>query len=292
MRLTSILAASLLAIPATAQNPQIQLELGVGSHNTAGGKNTPTAVTPAVSLHGEPCASACGALNDMGGTQRSGTLPNEYCYAYQPSTAQTMVGFSLWTNSTTQNLIEVMDCNVYREAAAGTPAATAVATGKMGVQGGAAGWYHVILDMPVAIAANETIWISQLDTTRILPSAKTAGTAPPARTFWRRGTPPGAWSPTGLINFPVYRILCDGATLATSDDLKINATGNVTLVDGPVGFPAGLLLGATNPALPFGCGTILAQPSVVLNGQIGTNGTLAIPLAVPNDPCCIVPLRQ
>ena len=189
MRLTLAIAAA-LAAPIFAQTPaQIRAELGAGVQAPTTGQNNPTAVPAVTSLFGEPCATPCGALNDTGGTQRTGTLPNEYGYAFQPSSAVTVVGISFQTSNTTLAPVETMSCAVYREdsTTAGQPAAASIATGTMGVRSGY-GWYHAVFDMPVSVAANETIWISQLDTNNILASAKTAR----AGARRRRPAPSGA----------------------------------------------------------------------------------------------------
>jgi hypothetical protein len=171
---------------------------------------------------GGGCSTNCGSHNPSGGTLLTQVLVNEYCFGVDPSTSsRTVCGFQLYTQ-VVSGAAKTMTCAIYRQASATTPLATPAATGIMTV-GTAAGFYTVRFTSPVIVPAGQRIWISQYDSNLVRACSLSAGASPALATYWRR--PPGggtAWSPTGIIRFPSWKLLCTSGGGGSSVPLLTN----------------------------------------------------------------------
>ena len=273
--LVSIPCLSVLALAQVAQEGW--------NERGAGGQGAPSLVTASYTLFGDNCGRSCAALNDTRGAGRTGTLPNEYAFGHRFTAASVVVGFQLYTKTNT--LPEAsMTCSLYRESTTvpGTPDNTPVATGTLTALN-TLDFYGVLLNQPVMVNANETIWIAQSDSTNILAAGVTAGTSPAVPTYWRRATT--NWATTGSVLFPAWRILC-GNDLAFfhSAPPRLGGSTNLTIQGGPATSPVVLLFGISGPNLPTPfCTRLYSSLEVTLPFVTDPNGRASFMLNIPNN---------
>lgn len=165
--------------------------------------------------------STCITQNDNMPMLVGNPLPNEYAHAVLNSTGNTItvIGFSLYTsaNPTATTIPATVQTGIYRDSSGAgatshtTPDLVAVGNGTITVDANP-GWYRTTIYPAIIVAPGEAFWIAA-DTNDALPPDNSAGAPGPALSHWRR--PPfggGSWSPTGLVNNPVFRIHCMGDT--------------------------------------------------------------------------------
>lgn len=231
-----------------------------------------------------------------GNTQTS--LPNEYVHYVAPQpNAVTVIGFALYTGSVSGSPATVQ-AGVYVDAG-GVPAANATVNGTLRSDG-PIDWYHAFLDEPVTIPANTPSWVSA-DANAIYPPAATSGTSPAVASHWRR--PPfggGAWSPTGIVSFPAFRIHCAGnvnlPVLSSAGVPTIGQNFTVDLGNATPGTTAWLAIGFSDTVslglpLPLDlskigatCCPVYTSCGHAISARVGAAGTTSVSVGVPNDP--------
>jgi hypothetical protein len=186
----------------------------------AQGRRLPTPITRCQgmgdwSAYGSGCSGSgtgpanCASLNGNGGPLRTGTFLNEYAFGHQAATAGTLIGFELYTRSTTGSP-EVVEVRVYRESSpgSGTPSQTPAGTGSITADTTLA-FYTATLNAPVGFAAGERLWIAQRESTRIVHSALSSGQTQTLATYYRRTTGGTTWLQSA-VTIPAWRWVCQG----------------------------------------------------------------------------------
>lgn len=281
--LCSLLAAA-IATPATAQFAQY----GAGCN---GGTT-----------------STCIAQNQTATFMPYGSLTNEYAHAViNPVTngTVTVIGFRVQTNSVLGTPITV-GTGIYRDSSGAgalahtTPALLPEGRGTIDVAG-PTGWYTTYVYPAMIVAPGEAFWIA-CDTNGINPPDARLGGAssPPAPSYWRRPAFGGtAWAVTGIVQDPIYEILCHGSTevpvLSASAPPAIGTTMNLDISHADPLSPAAFLswgLNNTNwnglplplDLTPFG----IAGCTLYINATSSTlvllsGGAGAAPFVIPNQ---------
>ena len=200
--------------------------------------------------------STCITQNDNMPMLVGTTLPNEYAHAVVNTTgaAVTVLGFSIYTNSTTGAPATVQTAAYRDSSGAGatvhtTPDVLSIADGTVTADVNP-GWYRTTLYPAVIVAPGEAFWISA-DTNDILPPDNSAGTGGPAASHWRRPPFGGtAWAPTGIVNNPTFRIHCMGDTevplLSSAATPQLGSAFQVDLSTGASAVGAFFVLGFDN----------------------------------------------
>jgi hypothetical protein len=221
---------------------------------------------------------------------------NEYAYTVSTQAAITVTGFKLFT-AATGTVPATVSAHIYRATSAGTPEAQPVAAGQLAV-GVSPGFYSVILNTPVAIAANTTFFIAS-DTSTVLVSTLTSGTA--GSGFWRRPPRGGSWAASTVVQFPAYEVLCQGGAkpgatpiLSSSGVPSLGANFSLRLTLAAPNSPALLMVGGSRNvwgAIPLpmdlrslgapGCG-LLVSPDLMLQAQTDGSGAVELQFTVPN----------
>jgi hypothetical protein len=233
--------------------------------------------------HGDDCGAPCLAQNDNRGAGRTGTLPNEYAFGAKFTQAQTIVAFQLYTTTNTLPTASLTG-NLFRESTAtpGQPDVNPVASGTLTAIK-QLDFYTVFLNAPVQVAANETIWIGQSESTNILASGLTSGATPPVKSFYRRTGV--LWTASTSVAYPAWRILCSTDVACSSPNPpKLGTTTSLDLQGAPPSAPSVLFLGATNPGLALGfCTKLLSSGELALSATTSATGTASMPLAIPSS---------
>jgi hypothetical protein len=154
------------------------------------------------------------AQNFASGNLETVRYPDELAFGVRSNDGQILFNVDFHARSTT-GLVESTICALYLDSGAGTPSPTPAARGRLTV-GPQAGIYTVYLVPPVPVVRDQTFWISQYDTSRILPSAVDSGTAPSVPTYRRNpaGSANAPWNATSAPRFPAWRLsTCDGRGL-------------------------------------------------------------------------------
>ena len=247
--------------------------------------------------------SSCYTINGNGGTLAANlSRTNEYAYPVQFTTAQSVTGFQMFTRAFSGTASAQI--RAYRGTASG-PTGSPVSTGTMNA-GSSAQFQSATLGTPVAVAANEVIWITQANSNAVSVPQLTAGSASPTLIRWRRAGTTGAWSTTGLVTRPSYKVLCAGGgqggaipALSAMGLPEIGRSFSVDLVGAAPSASAVLFLGASRTTwagttLPLnlaplgapGC-MLLASGEASLSVQVGSNGRGSITIPVPNNPSLV-----
>ncbi|MBL8900449.1 MAG: PepSY domain-containing protein [Planctomycetes bacterium] len=242
----------------------------------------------------------CASLNGNGGTFGSTTFANEYAYGHQAASAGVLVGFDLYTRSTTGNN-ETVEVRVYPAATPGgtTPSTTALATGTITV-GTALAFYPATLGTPINFAAGDRLWIAQRESTRILRSAlSSGGTVQTLPTYFRLTATGTTWAASS-VNQPAWRWNCQagpGAQPALSTSVEPLIGQNFTLQLNQARASSGVFLaiGGSDQfwgplPLPFdlqplGASNCFVNASldILVPGASNSSGSASWPIAIPND---------
>lgn len=241
------------------------------------------------------------ALNGMGGALKIQTLPNEYAFPVKAPFDMTVVGFELFTRAASAAFN--MGVGLYLEdpAKPGAPSFTPGTTGTMPVST-TLGFHSASLAAPVAVKKDQLFFISQMESTNVYPADLIAGDVPPGSIYWKRSTST-AWSTTGILKFPAYRIVIQGSggtpMLGSAAVPTIGKPFSVDLSGARAGSPALLLLGLSKTGFlglalpfdltPFGATACRLLVSMDLAPVASTtaSGTAALPLPLPNDPALL-----
>jgi hypothetical protein len=190
----------------------------------------------------------CVSLNASGGTLSGHSSQNEYAYRVQAPDAITVTGFRLFTNATAAAPTTVA-AGLYLATTTGTPEPTPVATGTMTVDV-QPGFYDVVLNTPTSFQAGEQFYIAS-DTGTIFTSTINGGT--PGSGYWRRPPTNPNWSPSSVVQFPAYELVCSGGgqpgavpALSSNGTPAIAGSFSLELSDAVANAPAVLMFGNSN----------------------------------------------
>ncbi len=266
---------------------------------------------------GTGTGSVCESFNTANtGPLNIQNLANEYAYGVNITADTVILGMRLWTASATSGTSTFMTCGLYLDtgAATATAATSAVTTGTMRVEGTTTpAWYEAYFSTPVAVTAGSTVWISQFDSGNVNVADVLAGTPAVVPTLWRRPAGGGGgWSVTGIVQNPIWELICLRGTelqtplLTYHETPALGSTFEVLLRHAAPGQPGVLMLGVSNttwlglplpfqsPVSPPGCNFLVSGevflpiPGVPLTSA---EGTANMPIAVPNNAALVgVPL--
>lgn len=280
-----------LAAGQTLNQDVVLQEGNLGTHGVFGAGCPGSAVQP----------GACASTNGSGGQLLGHQSNNEYCYRVDAVAAMTVTGFELYTQAA-GNSSETVAAGLFLADAQGGPEDLPVATGTMTVDT-QPGFYEVTLNTPVSVQAGESFFVAA-ETGTILTSTLTAGD--PGVAFWRRLPQFPNWSQSGIVDYPSFRVACQGGglpgavpALTTSGRPAIGAAFDVMLSDAVANSPAMFVFGNSDTvwqalSLPLSLAALGAPDcellvSVDLTAVTMTDasGAALVPVAVPNDPALL-----
>ena len=258
----------------------------VATHSTFGAGCPGSAALPAT----------CVSLNASGGTLTGHSSQNEYAYRVQAPTAITVTGFRLFTNAIA-GAPTTVPAGLYLATAGGSPEPVPVATGTMTV-GVQPGFYEVVLNAPTSFQPGGQFFIAS-DTGTIFTSTLSGGT--PGSGYWRRPPSNPNWSPSNVVHFPSYELVCSGSgqpgahpALNGNGVPAIGGSFSLELSDAVANSPAVLMFGNSNTQwsstpLPLtlqtfgapGCDLLVALDITTMMVTDG-GGDAALLVTVPN----------
>ncbi|MEC8651068.1 MAG: S8 family serine peptidase, partial [Planctomycetota bacterium] len=275
------------------ETPAIDADYGLV---VVGGQGTQV-VFASFSGFGQGCAGSvnipatCPEMNPNGGTLEGDLRDNEYCYRASTSSPIDIVSFDIYTQTTTGGNL-TRPAHIYPDAG-GVPGATPIASTTI-VVGPTAQFYTATFSSPVPV--NGTFYIG-LDSSsnNVIISSLTAGTSGVG--FYRdQVNGPQAWTQSGLVDRPSYRVNCTGAgtfltpAIGNNGLPQLGASYSVTLADAAPNSVAVLASGLSNttwsggslpaplPGAP-GC-NLLVDPLVLRSASTSGSG---LGFTVPNN---------
>ncbi|MBK8979652.1 MAG: trypsin-like serine protease [Planctomycetes bacterium] len=239
--------------------------------------------------------NVCAGLNTTGGPLTQQTSPNEYAYEFDATSAVTMLGFRIYSSSSTGQT-ETVNAAIYAADIRGNPVTTPLVTTTVAI-GASAGFYQATLATPLSLAAGR--YFLAIDHTAGTTYVSNITSTTFGRAF-RRPNASTTWSLSSLITSPSFQILCTGGTqgvtpaISGSGTPELGQTFRVVLSGGAPNTIATKFTGFSNMtwaagSLPFNFG-ILGAPNCNLlvstdaYFSVGTNaaGDASVPFLVPN----------
>lgn len=238
-----------------------------------------------------PLPSFCAQLNPNGGTLGTSNAAREYAYTVASIGSAQVISFDIFTRSTGGGTV-VVPAHIYAQSGS-LPAATPIASTTITV-GGTAAFYTATFSSPVSVTGNFYVAMDSSAQT-VLRSHLTAGSTGSA---YARIPPGGAWTLSGAVTRPSWRVTCTGGAQFASPDLgnsglpSIGASYSVTLASALANAPVVLVSGFSDQfygaiplpwALPGAPGCNLLASADVLSAQVASaTGTSSFLIAVPN----------
>jgi V8-like Glu-specific endopeptidase len=236
--------------------------------------------------------SSCASLNATGGTSSNTTALNEYAYTATTSTALNVTGFEIFTQSSGGSV--TVNTAIY--SASGSSPGTLLASGTMTV-GPTLDFYRTNMTATVPSGTFFVVVDHTAGTTTL--SNLTSGAA--GGGFWRRPAGTGAWSASGLLPRPCYRVLCAGGggggavpaignvgvpTINDSFTVRVSRTRPSTtavLITGPskTVWAGGALPWSLGVIGAPGC-DLLVDPVFPIGVSTSSAGIGEVPIAIPN----------
>jgi hypothetical protein len=288
--------ATLIAEDARVETPAVDADYGLVVIGGTGQRGVPP-VFASFARFGQACPGSvpqppavCRELNPNGGALSGVTRTWEYSYTVPGTGSLQVLSFDLFTRST--GGVQVVPAHIYA-AAGNAPATTPLASTTLTV-GPTAGFYTATFAAPVSVTGTfylsmdssaQTVVLSQL-------SSGSGGTS-----FYRAPVS-GAWTASGLVTRPAWRVTCAGGAQFASPALgnqglpNVGGAYRVTLADALPAAAAALLSGLSDAShmgtpLPWplpgapGCDLRVA-PEVADAVTVGTAGSADRSFAVPN----------
>ena len=249
---------------------------------------------------GQGCAGSvnqpvsCPEMNPNGGTLEGDLRDNEYCYRVTASAPVDVISFDIFTSTTTGGSL-IRPAHIYPDAG-GVPGATPVASTTV-VVGPTAQFYTATFSSPVPVSGTFYVGLDS-SSNNVVISSLTAGTTGVG--FYRdQVNGPQAWTQSGLVDRPSYRVNCTGAgTLLTpaignSGLPQLGATYSPTVRDALPTTPVVLMSGMSDAVyqgqpLPIGlpgapgCDLLVAA-DVLATAVTSATGNAQSPLTIPNQ---------
>jgi hypothetical protein len=236
-------------------------------------------------------------LNATGGTSSNTTALNEYAYTATTSTALNVTGFEIFTQSSGGSV--TVNTAIY--SASGSSPGTLLASGTMTV-GPTLDFYRTNMTATVPSGTFFVVVDHTAGTTTL--SNLTSGAA--GGGFWRRPAGTGAWSASGLLPRPCYRVLCAGGggggavpaignvgvpTINDSFTVRVSRTRPSTtavLITGPskTVWAGGALPWSLGVIGAPGC-DLLVDPVFPIGVSTSSAGIGEVPIAIPNAPALV-----
>ncbi|MEC8252804.1 MAG: S8 family serine peptidase [Planctomycetota bacterium] len=220
---------------------------------------------------GQGCAGSinvpvtCPEMNPNGGTLEGDLRDNEYCYRASANTPVSVVSFDIFTRSTTGGNL-TRPAHIYPDAG-GVPGATPIASTTV-VVGPQAQFYTATFSTPVPVSGTFYLGLDS-SSNNVVISSLTAGATGVG--FYRdQVNGPQAWTQSGLVDRPSYRVNCTGAgtfltpVISAAGLPQLGATYSPRVTDALPTTPAVLISGMSD---------------AVYQGQ-------PLPLAIPGAPGC------
>ncbi len=250
--------------------------------------------------YGQGCAGSgtqpnhCASLNPNGGSLTGSTRSYAYAYQGQASTAMSVVGFDLYTQ-TTGAASQTVPAEIYLGSGSG-PSGSAIASTTMTV-GATAGFYSAVFGSPVNIPSGATFYVTVTHNNSTIISSLSSGTG--GAGYYNSN---GSWRLSTIAVRPSFRVLCQGGggsgavpRLSSQSTPEIAKTLQVDLSQAANQAPAVLLIGISkqsfgNLQLPYslaslgaaGC-DLLASGDMSLSTTTNSQGVASINLPFPND---------
>ncbi|MFK7739251.1 MAG: hypothetical protein AB8H80_02920 [Planctomycetota bacterium] len=268
-------------------------------------KGIPYPEIPAFAAFGQGCESSipappvtCPQLNGNGGNLTNATRDNEYCYQVNTTTTYEVLGFDIYSGTTTGSSVTV-PAHIYLDAS-GEPEANPIASTTITV-GAAPGFYTATFSQPVPVSG--TYYLG-FDTTsdNVYISTLTGGASGVG--FYRdpANNQPN-WIQSGLVQRPSWRVSCQSANnfvipaMSVIGTPQLGTTYRPQVTDAPASSFAALASGVSDqvyqglplplpiPGAP-GCQLFVAAD---LFDATTTNaaGVANSPITVPNQPSLI-----
>jgi hypothetical protein len=241
--------------------------------------------------------STCASNNENGGALSNLRRTNEYAYRVPGQGALQVEAFEVYSASTTGGPVTV-GAYVYADAG-GLPAPTPLAQTTVTIDG-TPGFYRATLSSPVTVQGTFHLAVDHSAQTTYLA---TLGSGQSGSGSWRRPALSGAWSASGIISAPSFRVLCSGGGSRTSPSMGndgvpiVGRSFALTLSQAAPGAVCALLIGTSDQgfggiALPAplpgapGCSLLVAPERIDQRTADGA-GAARVDLPVPGDPALI-----
>lgn len=237
-----------------------------------------------------PAPAYCAQLNGNGGTLSNSTNQYEYSFEVAGSGATQVQSFDIYTYSNSGVLTR--PAHIYSASGAG-PNATPLASTTITI-GTTPGFYTATFAAPVAVSG--TFYIGYENSPSGIISNLTTGTT---GTGFFRTAPSGAWSQSGLVQRPSWRVDCGGIAGFSSPELgnaglpALGSSYDITLSKAAASSVAVLISGLSDQvhqgiALPVmlpgapGC-SVYAAPETTQAELISATGDASATFMVPNS---------
>ena len=208
---------------------------------------------------------SCPEMNPNGGVLEGDLRDNEYCYQVATNTPVSVVSFDIFTQTTTGGSL-TRPAHIYPDVG-GAPGATPIASTTI-VVGPQAQFYTATFSSPVPVSGTFYLGLDS-SSNNVIISSLTAGSSGVG--YYRdQVNGPQAWTQSGLVDRPSYRVNCTGAASFLTP--KISAAGLPQL--GATYSPRVTDALPTTPAV-----LISGMSDAVYQGQ-------SLPLAIPGAPGC------
>jgi len=261
-----------------------------------GGQGTQV-VFASFSGFGQGCAGSvnipvsCPQVNPNGGTLEGDLRDNEYCYRASTSAPIDITSFDIYTQTTTGGNL-TRPAHIYPDVN-GVPGPTPIGSTTI-VVGPTAQFYTATFSSPVSVSGTFYLGLDS-SSNNVIISSLTGGTT--GIGFYRdQVNGPQAWTQSGLVDNPCYRVNCSGAgsfltpAIGNSGLPQLGGSYAITLADAVPGSFAVLASGMSNTTwsggtlpspLPGAPGCNLLVDPLVLRAS-PTNGA-SLSFSVPNN---------
>ena len=236
----------------------------------------------------------CPEMNPNGGTLEGDVRDNEYCYRASVSAPIDIVSFDIYTRTTTGGSL-TRPAHIYPDVG-GVPGANPIASTTI-VVGPTAQFYTATFASPVSVSGTFYLGLDS-SSNNVIVNSVTSGTT---GVGFYRDLPngPQAWTQSGLVDRPSYRVNCSGAgslltpAISSAGLPQLGTTYSPRVRDALPITPAVLLSGMSDaiyqgqplpltiPGAP-GC-NLLISADVLATVVTSSTGTAQSPLAVPNQ---------
>jgi hypothetical protein len=232
---------------------------------------------------------SCHANNPLGGALTAGSNSNEFALDVPVAAeAVTVLGFELWTRSTT-GLPASLPAALYLEGAGGHPALAPLASAPMPV-GTAAGWHGALFAQPVVVPPGKRFYLGFGRTTDVNHPILTSGIE--SAYYWRASAG-GVWNRPPVRQRWAWRLLCASGgssqpLIATADVPAIGKPLRIELRAAKPLSLAALLTGVARVQFELsavgapGC-WLLSSAELMLVARSDAAGRAAITLQLPAD---------
>jgi hypothetical protein len=251
-----------------------------------------TAQQGSYSYYGSGCTGtgfSCRENNPLGGTLVPGANTNEFALDVPVSTdAVTVLGFELWTRSTTGGPAS-LPVALYLEGAGGHPSPAPLATATMAVDT-TAGWHTALFAPPVVVPRGKRIFLGFGGTASVNHPFLTTGTE--SAYYWRTDSA-AIWNRPSTRQRWAWKVLCASGTaseplIATSDVPTFGKPLRIELRAAKAATSAALLTGALQLGFELkslgapNC-WLLTSSELVLPTITDAAGRAALTLLLPAD---------